>query len=164
MSLPFDSVAAGGGRLSDAFVCFTETRFMIKHLFPILLMPLALLTACGGGEDHEGATMRPGENCLASGCHSGQFSVAGTVFATPNATASEGLANVTVLVTDANGVVDTLTSNAAGNFYSRAALALPLRSVAVVRDGVRTPMAGRPDGACASCHALGSATGAVAAR
>ena len=128
-------------------------------LLPVLLV--ALVTACGGGGDDEGhATMAPGEDCMRSGCH-GNFTVAGTVFPSATSPASAGLANVSVVVTDANNAQTTLTSNAAGNFYTGKTMALPLQSVYVLRNGTRTDMSGTPTGACAACHSLGSDLGAV---
>jgi hypothetical protein len=136
---------------------------MRKTLF--LMLVAILLSACGGGEDGGNALMKPGEDCLASGCHSAgserQFTVAGTVFPSAGAAASAGLANVTVVVQDGVGNVTTLTTNAAGNFFTGAAMALPLASVSVVRNGNRTDMGGTPLGACASCHKLGSSLGEV---
>ncbi|MEI8030110.1 MAG: hypothetical protein WCH35_10075 [Comamonadaceae bacterium] len=135
---------------------------MYKTLF--LMLVALLLSACGGG-DEGNALMRPGEDCLAAGCHSAgsehQFTLAGTVFPSATAVASAGLANVTVVVQDAVGNVTTLTTNAAGNFFTNAGLALPLASVYLVRNGQRTDMGGAPRGACASCHILGSSRGAV---
>jgi hypothetical protein len=136
---------------------------MHKTLF--LLLVSILLSACGGGDDGGNALMKPGEDCLSSGCHSAgserQFTVAGTVFPSAGAAASAGLGNVTVVVQDGVGNVTTLTTNAAGNFFTRAAMALPLASVYVVRNGNHTDMGGMPLGACASCHKPGSALGGV---
>jgi hypothetical protein len=136
---------------------------MRKTLFTLLMT--ALLAACGGGDDDGNALMKPGEDCLASGCHGTgsqrQFTVAGSVFPSAGAAASAGLANVAVVLKDAAGVETTLTTNAAGNFFSSVAMALPLTSVYLVRDGQRTDMRGTPLGACASCHKLGSNLGAV---
>jgi len=62
---------------------------------------------------------RPGQPCLV--CHSEDFSpgddvfqVAGTIYLTP--TSPDGLAGVTVEVTDAAGRVATATTNRVGNF------------------------------------------------
>ena len=135
---------------------------MRKLLFLMVPLLSAVLTGCGGGDDGEGgshAQMSPGENCMRSGCHS-NFSVAGTVLPSANSPASAGIAGVSVVVTDNNNVQITLTSNAAGNFYSSQRLALPLQSVTMLRNGTRTVMSS-PDGACAACHVLGSDLGAV---
>jgi hypothetical protein len=139
---------------------------MRKTLILMMVILMTQLTACGGGGDDDGnALMKPGEDCLAGGCHGAgsnkPFTVAGTVFAARGAAASAGLANVSVVVTDANGVSTALTTNAAGNFYTGAAMAQPLASVYVLRGTTRTNMGGAPQGACASCHAAGSGLGYV---
>ncbi|MDH4062404.1 MAG: hypothetical protein OEU94_16470 [Aquincola sp.] len=116
----------------------------------MILLSLLLIAGCGGGDDEsdEGPLMRPGENCMA--CHA--FTVAGTAYPSASSPASAGIAGVSVIVTDANGQETTLTTNAAGNFYTSATLAMPLRAVRLVRAGVTTAMGGAPNGACASCH------------
>ncbi len=134
---------------------------MSSFLLPALLT--ATLTACGGGDDESHATMSPGQNCMGGGCHS-NFTLAGTVFPSPTSPASAGLANVRVVITDATRAVTELTSNAAGNFYTGKAVAWPLQ-VSVVRNGQTTemssPLSSAAEGACASCHSLGSSRGAV---
>jgi hypothetical protein len=129
-------------------------------LLPVLLV--ALVTACGdgGGDDEGHATMAPGEDCMRSGCH-GNFTVEGTVFPRATSSASAGLTNASVVVTDANSAQTTLTSNAAGNFYTSKTMVLPLQAAYVLRNGTRTDMSGTPAGACTSCHSLGSNLGAV---
>ncbi len=124
-----------------------------------LLLVSAL--ACGGHDDDDknNELMAPGQNCMA--CHG--FTVAGTVFGTANADSGSGLAGVTVIITDANQVDTTLITNGAGNFFSGAALALPLKKAAVVRNGTRTEMGGVPAGDCNRCHTL-PATGGAAGR
>ena len=135
---------------------------MRKMLFLLLTLMAATITACGGGDDDEGGShtlMAPGENCMRSGCH-GNFTLAGTVFPSATSSASAGIAGVSVVVTDANNAQTTLTSNAAGNFYTSKTRALPLQSVSMVRNGTSTDMSS-PEGACASCHSFGSSLGAV---
>lgn len=128
---------------------------------PLAALLLAALLACGGHEDDDknNELMAPGQNCLA--CHG--FTVAGTVFGSATADTGSGLAGVSVVLTDANAVETTLTTNAAGNFFTGAALALPLKKAAVVRNGTRTEMAGVPAGDCNRCHTL-PATGGAAGR
>ena len=129
------------------------------RLLALLLLASAL--ACGGhdDDDKDNELMAPGQNCMA--CHG--FTVAGTVFGSATADSGSGLAGVTVIITDANSVDTTLTTNAAGNFFSGAALALPLKKAAVVRNGTRTDMDGVPVGDCNRCHTL-PATGLAAGR
>ena len=131
---------------------------------PARLLGLVLLAsalACGGhdDDDKDNELMAPGQNCM--DCHG--FTVAGTVFGSATADSGSGLAGVTVIITDANSVDTTLTTNAAGNFFSGAALALPLKKAAVVRNGTRTDMDGVPAGDCNRCHTL-PATGGAAGR
>jgi hypothetical protein len=126
----------------------------------VILAALGLVTclACGGHDDDDknNELMAPGQNCLA--CH--RFTVAGTVFGSASADSGSGLAGVSVVITDANSVDTTLTTNAAGNFFSSAALALPLKKAAVVRNGTRTEMGGVPAGDCNRCHSLPPVGGA----
>ncbi len=83
--------------------------------------------------------MAPGEDCLR--CHS--FTVAGTVF---NASGG-GASGVTVIV---GGV--TLTSNAAGNFYTATPVAFPATVEIRVGGGAKTMTSQAPDGRCNRCH------------
>lgn len=135
-------------------------------LLAVAVLPLLSLSlaACGPAGEEEGPLMRPGENCLS--CHDGsqreapRFTAAGTVYETTSAAPSAGVAGVAVLLTDANGAVTTLTTNAAGNFYTTKALAMPVR-VALERSGRRTTMgASAATGACASCHTVPPVSGA----
>jgi hypothetical protein len=116
-----------------------------------------VLAACQfgeGGEGGEGPLMQPGSDCMS--CHehsSGEnaWSAAGTVYA--GSSDATGASGVTVQITDAAGKTVTLTSNAAGNFYSSAALALPFAKVSVTRNGTTTEMRSSPtSGSCNSCH------------
>lgn len=130
--------------------------------------------ACGPGTcDGEGANMLPGADCLA--CHTpGNFpddkaarakeedearfwTAAGTVFADPDGT--EPLVGATVRVTDADGNVVEMTSNAAGNFYTADPLAFPIVAE-VEKDGDIVEMQGEQEtGACNGCHACTGAVG-----
>lgn len=130
-------------------------------------LALMVLLACGGHDDDDknNELMAPGQNCLA--CHTpggsageAPFAAAGTVYGSATADSGAGLAGITVIITDANQADTTLTTNAAGNFYTRAPLALPLKKAVVVRNGVRTEMGGVPEGACNRCHTLPAAGGA----
>jgi phosphatidate phosphatase APP1 len=120
------------------------------------------LSGCG----NEGsATMRPGEDCLS--CHSsGQdaFTLAGTVFGDASAAASSGLSGVTVAITDKNGTKVTLTSNAAGNFYTSQALAFPVS--VQVQSGTAVAQMHSPAerGGCNGCHAASSSLGRIHVR
>ena len=107
-----------------------------------LALALTLVAACGdsSGTLPEGQpfddvaglsgipTMQPGADCLS--CHvagglasARPWTVAGTVFPSRAAAATQGVEGVEVLVTDANGKQLTLRSNGAGNFYTAESLA-----------------------------------------
>ncbi len=120
---------------------------------------VALSSGCNG------PLMTPGENC--NGCHSPNggartFSVAGTLYGRPDAPADEGLDGASVLVTDADGQQLTLTTNAAGNFYTRQPVAFPIRVEAHFGVGVQGMEPSAQNGQCNSCHSVpstGSAEG-----
>ena len=117
------------------------------------------------GGNSESPLMHPGVACIACHARSGDgvspsdhggapiFRVAGTVYPTghePND--CNGATGVAVEVTDATGAMTTLPVNAAGNFFSSAALPAPIH-VAVVAGGKRRAMSGSPPtGDCNSCH------------
>lgn len=118
---------------------------------------------CGPGTCFgEGARMLPGSDCLAchtrgSGVRADVWTAGGTIFE-----ADDGLApasGVTVRITDDEGRVVELLSNAVGNFYTRSALTPPL-TAEVERDGeVLTMTTPVPDGGCNACHACEGAAG-----
>ncbi len=139
----------------------------------------AIAVAAVACTPENGPMMRPGEDCLR--CHGGsgggegegddgarRWSLAGTVYASPGASATAGIEGVDVQVTDANGFAFTLHSNLAGNFYTAEGVAFPVR-VCVRRSGAAAECmeSPSPNGACNSCHALppsGGAEGRIAAR
>jgi cytochrome c553 len=108
--------------------------------------------------------MRPGENCLR--CHgpnreaaSKPWSAGGTVYATKDAPVDQGLAGVTVTLSDSNGKTVKLTTNAAGNFYTPEPLVPPL-GITLEKEGkVRKMPRSAPAGSCAACHSYPDATG-----
>jgi hypothetical protein len=107
------------------------------------------------GGNRESPLMHPGLPCI--GCHASgegpRFRIAGTVYPTGHEPDDcDGAAAAAVEVTDASGAITTLPVNAAGNFFSSAAFAFPIR-VAVVAGGTRRAMAGSPPtGDCNTCH------------
>ncbi len=128
--------------------------------------------ACGNNDDERssaasvqitpGPLMRPGWNCSATGCHfpRGQtkppsWSAGGTVFKDKSAKPSEGLPGAVITLTDEDGKEVTLTSNAAGNFYTLEKLAGALR-VSLTYQGrtIRMPTPA-PAGSCNFCHQPG---------
>ena len=109
---------------------------------------LVMFAACG---KDEGPTMRPGEDCTS--CHG--FKVAGTVFPSASADATEGVANIAVTLVDSAQQTITLTSNSAGNFYTEQKLAWP--ATVSLTQGAATVTMAMPltGGACNSCHKPG---------
>lgn len=107
------------------------------------------------GGNRESPLMHPGVACI--NCHSSgegpRFRIAGTVYPTGHEPDDcDGATAAAVEVTDANGKVTSLAVNAAGNFYTQAAVAFPIH-VAVVANGARRAMASSPPtGDCNSCH------------
>ena len=110
---------------------------------------------CGGA----GSQMLPGANCL--NCHTAgsgageegevpSFSLAGTVFA--DASGTEGLEGATVHVTDAEGTLVTMMSNAAGNFYTTDPIVLPVTATVEIDGGVAEMTSYADAGGCNSCH------------
>lgn len=134
----------------------------------VVLSALWCLELCACGSDGSGGPgfatgplMRPGDDCLR--CHSAgsdypeakHWSVAGTVYPSPSADAAAGLEGARVLVTSADGMLlESLTTNAVGNFYSEAALPAGFR-VAVEYQGARVEMpCPPPAGNCGACHSI----------
>ncbi len=109
--------------------------------------------------------MNPGLACLA--CHrqsreGPRFVLSGTVFGKVNEAdgclgAPEG---VSVVVTDANNHVITLTPNAAGNFFSQAAVVAPYRVTLRFAGGEKQMATPQTDGDCNACHTAAGASGA----
>ena len=108
-------------------------------------------------------TMDPGQDCLA--CHSmgarasyRPFTLAGTVFGSPGDLPDAGVSGAQVLVVDGNGKALTLTSNAAGNFYTEEALQFPLQSLEIQKGAARMAMNLSPSlvppaiNSCNLCH------------
>jgi hypothetical protein len=119
----------------------------------LLVLSVLSLVAC---REDEGPNMRPGENC--KGCHD-NFTIAGTVFPSAQAQASEGIAGVTVTVVDSASKTIALTSNDVGNFYTGDSVTWPASITLTL--GARTAnMPNAQNGACASCHTT-SAQGRV---
>lgn len=119
-----------------------------------------------------GPLMKPGEDCLR--CHAAgsnypqakHWSLAGTVYPTPSAEVSSGVAGAHVLVSAADGtLLETLTTNAVGNFYTANAFPSSYR-IAVEYEGQRVEMpCPPPAGNCGACHSLppiGGAPGRIA--
>lgn len=119
-----------------------------------------------------GPLMKPGEDC--SRCHAAgsdypqakHWSLAGTVYPAPSAETSSGVPGALVLVSAADGaLLETLTTNAVGNFYTASTFPSGFR-VAVEYAGERIEMpCPPPAGNCGACHSLppiGGALGRIA--
>lgn len=119
--------------------------------------PIACTNGLWAGSN--GSTMRPGEACLGSRCHSGSFAIGGTVFPTAHEKidcygVNGSVAGATVVVTDANNRQSTLSVNSAGNFYTQTRVTAPF-SVKVVAAGKTRAMSTKLTAAmgdCNSCH------------
>jgi hypothetical protein len=145
---------------------------MLMHLLTVHGYALAMFgfAACSARSDGEtagdsefgfatGPLMRPGEDC--DFCHrpgsqyetAPHWSLAGTVYPRADSAANAGLAGVKVVVSaEGGGEVLTLTTNAAGNFYTDAQLPKPYW-VALEYQGERIEMpCPPPSGGCAKCH------------
>jgi hypothetical protein len=125
-----------------------------------------------GGDASEAGTgplMMPGESCLE--CHGGillagepptvsaprpapPWTVAGTVFSSPDAATTGGVEGASVHLTDADGQALTLVTNRAGNFFTGASLRFPLRAAVEYQGAVATMERDVPYGGCNGCHRL----------
>lgn len=134
---------------------------------------LSSLCACGSGEpagEYTGPLMRPGEDCLS--CHSEgagrrapTWSAGGTVYDRADAAANDGVEGVDVVLSRPDGgMIETLRTNAAGNFYTATPLPQGFR-VALEYAGERIDMpCPPPAGLCNACHSdppIGQAPGRI---
>lgn len=117
------------------------------------LLATSILSACGEDEEDEGPLMAPGSACI--DCH-GEFTAAGTVYGGGEAAAGAGLAGATVTITGDNGVTRTLTTNAAGNFFTSANFTNPL-TITVTSGAASRTASGHTSGDCGACHQPGGA-------
>ena len=126
-------------------------------------------TTCASGAqwtqgDHESSLMHPGKACAS--CHASRgegprFTVAGTVYgAAGQADDCAGVQGVTVEITDAQGAVTTLTSNAAGNFFTEKSVAMPYTARVLTATGERKMFGAQSNGDCAACHTATGTGGA----
>jgi hypothetical protein len=113
------------------------------------------MVVCTSGRRYQGGNgpqMRPGRTC--QGCHN--FAIAGTVFPTlhepDNCNGASGGGQVSVVITDANGMTITLPVNNVGNFYMRGQIARPFKAKVVVGGKERAMVLPQMVGQCNSCH------------
>ena len=123
-------------------------------------------TWTGGNEGSR--DMNPGMAC--NGCHASsggeapRFSIAGTVYPTahePDLCNGAGSSSgAQIVITGADGRTLTLSSNAAGNFYSQTAVKAPYSAKVVTAAGTRAMTATQTSGDCNGCHTQNGANGA----
>src|SRR5262245_38641030 len=108
------------------------------------------------GDGHHNA----GANCL--GCHTGTgapaWTAAGTLY---NGARTAPLAGATITIVDANGKSLSLVTSQNGNFWTTAALKMPLR-VSASRCPSAATMTGSANGACNGCHTSTGSPGRIA--
>lgn len=114
--------------------------------------------------DQESPEMHPGMACIT--CHESSneapvLGVAGTVMGDlADENDCNGIAGVVVHITDVNGLVHDLTTNAAGNFSTGEIYATPL-TIALEFEGRTSAMATAVStGDCGTCHTVDGASGA----
>ncbi len=124
---------------------------------------------CSSGEawtggDEESPLMHPGLDCVA--CHEQEgegplYAVAGTVMGTlTEPDDCFGVEGVVVRLTDADGGVHELVTNAAGNFFTLEDLPLPYTAEIVLDGQITAMLAAQTVGSCNSCHAASPTGGA----
>jgi hypothetical protein len=121
------------------------------------------------GDDEGSDEMHPGRDCI--GCHASRgdgprFAIAGTVYGGPNSgDGCFGVRRAVVRITGADGKVQELASNGAGNFFTHARFAAPY-TAELVRDGVVVAKMQTPQtsGACNACHTAGASPGRIQLR
>jgi hypothetical protein len=129
------------------------------------------------------SSMQPGQTCIAchtkSGAGTPTFYVAGTVYPTAHEPDQcDGLASVTIEITDGNAKVWTLTSNAAGNFacgpiaregfpacvgFAYPFTAKTINKTTGVTNAMINPVTSAPGGSkgdCNECHTVDGANNA----
>jgi hypothetical protein len=129
----------------------------------VVAVALALGLALAGCDDN-GPEMTPGQDCLQ--CHSPvggarpRLTLAGTVYPNVESLPDQGLADVVVHLTGADGSTRDLHTNAAGNFYTEEPIAFPVQ--VELRRGAASARMDDPVaiGACSSCHDLPPGDGA----
>lgn len=125
------------------------------------LICVGTLSACGE-EEEGGPLMKPGEPCLS--CHTSggkaseeRFTAAGTIFS--DGSGGSGLAGATITITGADSSQVTMTSNAAGNFFTEQSIAKPYTVMVTTETGSATMMSTATSGDCNGCHRSGGLAG-----
>ena len=124
-------------------------------------------TSMASSTGSEGATMRPGEACVA--CHSRgegpRFQIAGTLYPTAHEPddchgVNGSTDGATVVIIDSTGATITLTPNAVGNFSSNGNISTPFQAKVVQGGKERIMVTPQTSGDCNSCHTETGANGA----
>lgn len=102
-------------------------------------------------EERHGPEMLPGRECIS--CHRG-FTAAGTVFESLMDACNTGVADATVeIIDEAGNTTVRMTTNAVGNFYTKAQLPARFRARITAPDGLSQEMLSfGNDGNCSRCH------------
>ncbi len=151
-------------------MCFHAERYLRAAWVLVSVLGAVGCEQTSGFDFMTGPLMRPGDNCLR--CHRSErsdyptapaWTAAGTVFPGPDSPTTDGVPDVNVLLLDGAGtLIETLVTNAAGNFYTQTAVPQGFR-VALEYEGERIDMpCAPPTGGCAACHsepAIGGAPG-----
>lgn len=118
------------------------------------------------GGNRGSAQMNPGMACIS--CHSSgegpRFAVAGTLYPTAHepdrCDGVDGTNGAQVIITGADGRMQTLTPNSAGNFYSQTTIKTPYQAKVVYMGRERAMVAMQTSGDCNSCHTQNGANSA----
>ena len=114
------------------------------------------------GGDEESPLMHPGGNCI--DCHSENegpdFTIAGTVYSTPDAKTDEfGVNGAKIVIIDAANKVLEMTTNEAGNFFSWEKIKMPFTAKVVYMGKELAMPAQQSIGNCALCHTSAKGNG-----
>jgi hypothetical protein len=115
----------------------------------------------------EGSRMRPGDACVSCHAQSGgeapRLTIGGTVYPTahePTNCNGVNVSGASVVITDAQNNVLTLSVNSAGNFYTTAQVAFPFHAKVVYNGAERAMSTAQTTGDCNSCHTESGANSA----
>jgi hypothetical protein len=129
--------------------------------------PICTSGATWTGGNRESPLMNPGTACIQchnTGNEAPRFSIAGTVYPTVHepdlCNGAAPSAGVQVVITGADGQTVTLALNAAGNFFTQIAVAMPYRAKVTTATGQRAMTAAQTSGDCNGCHTASGANGA----
>lgn len=159
----FEKWVTAGTPMGTACTAASDAGAPAANIYNTPLVCTSKTTWTGG--NNESPLMRPGGACIT--CHTMRggpaFTIAGTVYPSahePNDCNGSNGAGLTVVVTDANGVVTNVPVNSVGNFYTRTQVAAPFK-VKVVSGAKERAMAGTlTAGDCNSCHTATGVNGA----